>query len=200
MTAAERYDYKKGFKFSTYATWWIHHAISRALFKQSSTLYIPIHVLEISNKLRRVSRELQEELGREPTLKEIAEMMSITEEKAAEIMMVNQKPVSLETPVGEGKDSHLGDLIEDRNVATPEKTVTLAAFHEKLNEALNTLTDRERDVLLLRFGMKDGRRYTLEEIGQRYGVTRERIRQIEEKAKRQLRRNFNKELRNFIGL
>ena len=200
IKAVEKYDYKRGFKFSTYAPWWIHGAISRAVIKQKSMVYIPFHVLEINNKLKCVSGELLEKLGREPTLKEIAEVMGITEDRVAEIMIVNQKPVSLETPIGENEDSHLIDLIADCNVPTQEETIALAALREKLYEALNKLGDREREVLLLRFGLKDGRKHTLEEIGRRFGLTRERIRQIEKRAKGLLRHYFNKELRDLIGL
>ena len=198
IKAVEKYDYKRGFKFSTYAPWWIHGAISRAVIKQKPMVYIPFRVLEINNKLKCVSGELLEKLGREPTLKEIAEVMGITEDRVAEIMIVNQKPVSLETPIGENEDSHLIDLIADCNVPTQEETIALAALREKLYEALNTLGDREREVLLLRFGLKDGRKHTLEEIGRRFGLTRERIRQIEKRAKGLLRHYFNKELRDLI--
>jgi RNA polymerase primary sigma factor len=187
MKAAERYQYRKGFKFSTYATWWIRQAITRAIADQARTIRVPVHMIETINKLLRVSRRLAQEYGREPTSKEIGKKMDLPAEKVREIVKVAQLPVSLEAPIGEEEDSHLGDFIEDRNALPPVDTASKQLLKEQLSEVLSEMTPREQRVLILRFGLEDGRSRTLEEVGQEFNVTRERIRQIEAKALRKLR-------------
>ena len=199
MKAVDKFDYRLGFKFSTYATWWIRQAITRAIADQARTIRIPVHMVETINKLSRIQRQLLQDLGREPTPEEIGAEMDMPTDKVREILKIAQEPVSLETPIGEEDDSHLGDFIEDKDATSPEQHASYELLKEQLEEVLDTLTDREENVLRLRFGLDDGRTRTLEEVGKVFGVTRERIRQIEAKALRKLRHpSRSNQLKDFL--